>query len=140
MLELTKRMSDYYFCSWGETLKAALPQGMTPKSVMSISLLYTPTASELEEMKKKAPKRAALLHTLISHQGPLTVVYLERILKTGSVADQLDALERSHIIVCEHSIQKSNKARTQKAISLEESLLQDHHKLREALNVLDTNY
>ena len=140
MLELTKRMSDYYFCSWGETLKAALPQGMTPKSVMSISLLYTPTSSELEEMEKKAPKRAALLHTLISHQGPLTVVYLERILKTGSVADQLDALERSHIIVCEHSIQKSHKARTQKAISLEESLLHDHNKLREALDVLDTKH
>ena len=40
MLKLTKWLADYYFCSWGEALKAALPVGMSPKSVVKIKLTY----------------------------------------------------------------------------------------------------
>jgi primosomal protein N' (replication factor Y) len=39
MLRLTKKMSEYYMCSWGEALKAGIPRGMTPQSVMHVELL-----------------------------------------------------------------------------------------------------
>ena len=33
LLDLTKWLADYYLCSWGEALKAALPGGLEPTSV-----------------------------------------------------------------------------------------------------------
>ena len=34
LLELADWISQYYFCSYGEALKAGLPTGMSPKSLM----------------------------------------------------------------------------------------------------------
>jgi len=98
MLRLTKKMSEYYMCSWGEALKAGIPRGMTPQSVMHVELLTRIDPQELIAMKKRAPKRAALLEVLLSHSGPLTEVYLEKMLKTGTISDQLDALENAGVI------------------------------------------
>ncbi|MFA6571625.1 MAG: hypothetical protein WCT77_10370, partial [Bacteroidota bacterium] len=53
LLELADWISQYYFCSYGEALKAGLPTGMSPKSLMRIHILKFPNEKELADIKKK---------------------------------------------------------------------------------------
>lgn len=137
MLKLTKRMSEYYLCSWGEALKAGIPRGMTPQSVMHIELMKRIDPDELARMKKKAPKRAALLEILQSHSGPLTEVYLEKMLKTGTVSDQLDALENAGVIKTIRNLEEASKPRMRSMLYVHPDYMDDEHKLREILLALD---
>ncbi|MFN5176716.1 MAG: primosomal protein N' [Ignavibacteria bacterium] len=138
MLQLTRKMADYYLCSWGEALKAGIPRGMTPQSVMHVELTNRPTPDELRSMQKRAPKRAALLGLLMDHSGPLTEVYLEKMLKTGSVSDQLDALENAGVILTKRNIEPSSKPRMQSMLYVSDALMSNHDTLKELLNHLDT--
>ena len=139
MLLLTKRMSEYYMCSWGEALKAGIPRGMTPQSVMHVDLLIRPTHEELLAMKKKAPKRAALLEILLDHSGPLTEVYLEKMLKTGSVSDQLDALENAGVISTRRNVERSAKPRLRTMLHVSDTLMNDENTLKSVLHELDNS-
>ena len=47
MLELTKRISEYYFTSWGEVLHAALPTGLTPTTVVRVTVMSPVTEQDL---------------------------------------------------------------------------------------------
>lgn len=138
MLEFTKWMSDYYLASWGETLHAALPQGMTPESVISVSLTAPLDDRQLHEMARHAPKRAALLAALERHKGPLHVSTLQRALQSDSVASQLDALEHAGLVTISREIHGRAKAKTQKAVSLSAGIRSDHDKLRALLDELDS--
>lgn len=137
MLQLTRKMADYYLCSWGEALKGGIPRGMTPQSVMHVELIHRPSPEELRSMQKRAPKRAALLGLLMDHSGPLTEVYLEKMLKTGSVSDQLDALENAGVILTKRNIAPSAKPRMQSMIYVSDVLMNNHLALKELLNHLD---
>ena len=140
MLRLTKKMSEYYMCSWGEALKAGIPRGMTPQSVMHVELLTRIDPQELIIMKKRAPKRAALLDILLSHSGPLTEVYLEKMLKTGTISDQLDALENAGVIKTTRNLEQGSKSRIQSMVYVNPEYMQDEQKLRETLHLLDEKY
>jgi primosomal protein N' (replication factor Y) len=140
MLRLTKKMSEYYMCSWGEALKAGIPRGMTPQSVMHVELLTRIDPQELTVMKKRAPKRAALLEVLLSHSGPLTEVYLEKMLKTGTISDQLDALENAGVIKTTRNLEQGSKPRLQSMIYVNPEFMQDDQKLRDILHSLDEKY
>jgi DNA-binding MarR family transcriptional regulator len=110
---------------------------MTPQSVMHVELLIRPTQEELLAMKKKAPKRAALIEILLNHSGPLTEVYLEKVLKTGSVSDQLDALENAGIIITKRNLELSAKPRLRKMVRVSDTCMQDDARLKSILNELD---
>lgn len=140
MLRLTKKMSEYYLCSWGEALKAGIPRGMTPQSVMHVELLMKIEQQDLTKMKKKAPKRAALLEVLMNHSGPLTEVYLEKMLKTGTVSDQLDALEHAGVIRTMRNFDQGTKPRLQSMVYVHPDIFENEQKLREILTVLDEKY
>lgn len=137
MLDFTKWMAEYYLASWGETLHAALPQGMTPESVVSVSLSAPIDEFQLREMERHAPKRAALLNALEQHKGPVHVSTLQKILQSDSVAAQLDALEHAGLISIRREIHGRAQAKTQKAIALSETY-KDSHALRNLLDELDT--
>ncbi|MBP7094210.1 MAG: hypothetical protein KBB72_09195, partial [Candidatus Kapabacteria bacterium] len=106
VLELTKRISEYYLSSWGEVLQAALPTGLTPATVLHVTVLRPITDDDLEEMELRAPKRARLLRELREHEGEISVSYLQRKLKATAIADQLDALQRMGWIRLEQSLEQ----------------------------------
>lgn len=65
LLELTRWTANYYFCSWGEAIKAALPAGLQLKPELWVGLVtgqefeensFSPEASRLLEHLKKKPK------------------------------------------------------------------------------------
>lgn len=139
ILDLTKWIADYYFASWGETLSAALPQGMSPQSVVTVRLLKHLDDQELQYIAQKAPKRAALLALLTEHKGPLSVSYLQQQLHTDTVAAQLEALENAGMIEIVRSLEQETQPKIQKAISISWDLMSDNDRLQNVLNDLDVN-
>src|SRR5436853_7477945 len=58
MLELTRWMSDYYYASWGECLKAALPAGAADanETLMSVTDLGSAALAHPDDVKLTTPK------------------------------------------------------------------------------------
>ncbi|MES2764440.1 MAG: primosomal protein N' [Bacteroidota bacterium] len=139
MLNFTKWIADYYLASWGETLKAALPQGMSPQSVLFAEILIHMSDEEIAEMARRAPKRAALLKELMNYSGAITVGHLEQQLNSESISAQLEALERQGIIRSQRVVSEEVHAKTQKAIRLAPQLAEDNDELREILDDLDSS-
>ncbi|TAL67928.1 MAG: primosomal protein N' [Bacteroidetes bacterium] len=137
MLELTKWLADYYFCSWGIVLKSAIPSGMSPKSVIKVQLLHNPTEAELHEIRKKSPKKAALIEFLSEHNDFLSINYIEDNIKSGSVASHLEALEQNGWLTINRMVEDDLTPKTQKAVILSEELVKDYELFKNALNELD---
>ncbi|MFC2130082.1 primosomal protein N' [Bacteroidota bacterium] len=123
MLKFTKWISDYYFCSWGEALKAALPQGMSPKSVLKVSIIKEISEEELKHLEIRAPRRAAILKILHKHKDFITINYLETQLKGSPVNPQLEALEKLGLIKIDRVIEKAFSTKYQKALKISEKAI-----------------
>lgn len=125
MLELARRVGEYYLCSWGEVLAAALPSGMKPTTVVTIHRERAVSAPELEQMRRRAPRRAALLEVIDELRGDVTLAYLQKRLKFKGVADQLQALVRDQYIRLSSSVSSAPSPRMVRAVSLNVSLAED---------------
>ena len=137
ILLLTRRIAEYYMCSWGEALQAAMPSGFRATSIVRISLRRVPTDSDLEQLAHRAPRRTELLRLLRDHDGDLTVSYLQRKLKSTTIADQLDALQRDGWVDVQQDVSAVARARTQKVVAIHPDLLQHEEHLRAAFDTLD---
>lgn len=137
VLLLTRRVAEYYMCSWGEALQAAMPSGFRATSIVRVIMLKHPDASDLEQLAMRAPRRAELLRVISTHQGELTVSYLQRKLKSTTIADQLDALQRDGWVDIQQDVTAVATARTQKAVGIHPDLLSDEKALRSAFDTLD---
>lgn len=137
LLKLTRWISEYYLCSLGDSIKATLPQGFSPKSLLKIELIKFPDDSELTQLIRRAPKRAELLQYLSKHKAPVTISYLQRELKSNFIASQIEALERDGFIKVHSSINKAIQTKTQKAFAIPEELIKDDVKLKAIFDTLD---
>lgn len=137
MLAFAKWIADYYLASLGETLKIMLPQGMSPESVVRVSATKYPTDEEFERMKRRAPRRYALLQELHKHDGEISVAYLEKVLggNTGITA-QLEILEEEGFVERHKHLTKEIHAKTVRAVALHPNL-NDEDMLRSAMDDLD---
>lgn len=125
MLELARRVGEYYLCSWGEVLAAALPSGMKPTTIVTIHRERAVSASELELMRRRAPRRAALMEVIDELRGDVTLAYLQKRLKFKGVADQIQALVRDRYITLSSSVSSAPSARMVRAVSLNATLNDD---------------
>lgn len=95
MLELTKWVSDYYLCSWGETLRAALPSELMLKSEMHVKTrVLRQEAGSYEESTKStkmfSPRQRKILE-ILSDGKERKLSWLSRTLKAkGLYADLYD--------------------------------------------------
>lgn len=137
LLELTRRVADYYLCSWGEVLQAAMPSGMQPNTIMRIHVERPLSTSEYEVMKRRAPKRAALLRILSEAKGDVSVSYLQRQARTQYVADQLDALVRDGWITIVAEQVRQVRGRMVRCVEISSSLNENQEDLRSVFDVLD---
>lgn len=137
MLTFTRWLADYYMTSWGETLRAALPVGMSPESVMRVQTHINITDEELAEMDRKAPRRAELLRQLMQHKGDITVGFLEKTLGVSSLSSQLEALEQLGFIERVQAVEVDMRPKTQKAIAVAADLFDDTETFRQVLDELD---
>jgi primosomal protein N' (replication factor Y) len=137
ILDLTRFLAEYYMCSWGEAIQAALPSGLTPQSVVRVELLRDVTEEDLATMGRRAPKRAALLGTLVRHSGDVSVAYLQQKLKSTTIADQLQALQHAGWVRITNSVDEQHAPKTQVGVMISESLASMETALREAFDLLD---
>lgn len=76
LLELTRWMSAYYACSWGEALSAVLPSALKRESGMRrVAMMRANDASRtaLEEIETSHPKHHRLLRALVELEGAIEV-------------------------------------------------------------------
>jgi primosomal protein N' (replication factor Y) len=137
LLELSRRVADYYLCSWGEVLQAAMPSGMQPNTIMRIHVERPLSTSEYETMKRRAPKRASLLRILDHAKGDVSVSYLQRQAKTQYVADQLDALVRDGWISIVAEQVRQVRGRMIRCVEIAQALQDDQAELRSVFDILD---
>ncbi|GIV53976.1 MAG: primosomal protein N' [Candidatus Kapaibacterium sp.] len=137
LLELTRWMADYYLCSWGEALAAALPRELAPQSVVRARLLRFPPSEELSSMQRRAPKRAQLLELLAQHAEPVSVGFLQQQLQTESITAQLEALERSGYIELTSQLEGAHTPRTERFVALADVLRTNPGHLEHVLEELE---
>jgi primosomal protein N' (replication factor Y) len=92
MLKLTKWISEYYYCSWGDVLKAAMPPNFNLDYVKKIKIEREPTPYELDELQMKAPKRAKMLRMILYSKGDISVQQLQKEIDIKNISPQLEAL------------------------------------------------
>jgi len=97
-LKLTKWVSEYYFCSWGEVLKAAMPPNYNLTSIKKIELVRSPNPLELNQLRLKAPKRAKLLQLLIEKNGISSIASFQKELDNKNLSPLLEALVQQDFI------------------------------------------
>lgn len=137
VLTLTRRVADYYMCSWGEVLNAALPSGLSPSSVVRIRLMRIVSDADLESIAQRAPKRAELLRALRDHTGDISVAYLQKKLRSTIVGDQLVALETDGWIEVSNAIEGEARTRTHRVYTIAPTLLENEDLLRQTFDALD---
>lgn len=138
MLKFTKWVADYYVTSWGETLKTALPQGMSPETTVRVVAAHYVSEEEITKMERKAPRRAAILRELQKRSAPISVKFLEEIFDGVHVASALDALADQGLVRLERTLEEEAQAKTLKAVRLPTELLADHDKITAILDELES--
>ena len=79
MLELTRWIADYYCCSWGQALEAALPGGVRRAIRHRMQTVVRPAvepdrvADEVEALEDRSPKQAHALHVLSTLEHTATL-------------------------------------------------------------------
>lgn len=137
VLDLTRFMAEYYMCSWGEAIQAALPSGLTPQSVVRVELVRDISESELDAMERRAPKRAMLLRAIMRHAGDVSVAYLQQQLRSTTIVDQLSALQHAGYVRVTNNVDEQSAPKTQSAVRIAEDLALSEQALRDALDMLD---
>lgn len=137
LLSFIKWVSEYYMASYGETLKAALPTGMSPHSVMTVHMTRLLNDEELAQMARKAPKRALLYSFLREKSGEVSISYLQKNMGGSPITEQLEALQSAGYIEINKSVEHDIKPKIQKAVVLAEHLKNESTLLRTAMDELD---
>ena len=137
MLAFLKWIAEYYIASYGETIKAALPAGMSPHSIVKVAIKQHLNSDELDALKKRAPKRAELYQYLQHKHGEVSVGILQKHIKSSSISEQLETLEAAGLITISTTIEQDAKPKTLKAVSIEQTLLNDQNTFRTILDELD---
>lgn len=101
MLELTKWMAQYYLCSWGEAIKAVLPQGINIRPGRKLRLISLP--DDLPDLAKKAPLQAKIM-SVLSAEKEVSLKKMSKKLGRKAFQVSLNALEDKGYIRIEDDI------------------------------------
>ena len=139
ILQLTKWISEYYFCSWGETLKAALPQGMSPESSVVVQVASIVSPEVLRHLSKSAPKRFELLEYIIASQSKIITIKQLQKRFGANIQYQLEALEQQQLIQCQQILGESITSKNQKAVRLSPLVLDPNCDIQSISKSLDSS-
>ncbi|HOX38045.1 MAG TPA: primosomal protein N' [Candidatus Brocadiia bacterium] len=102
LMELTRWISEYYFCSWGEALEAVLPAGVRRHRRRRTVRVVVPAAppdemlAAIEAIRDKAPKQAKVLRALLGYREAPPLSELKRV--AGCPITSMRALEKRGLI------------------------------------------
>ncbi len=102
MLKLTRWIADYYCCSWGQALDAAVPGGVKrgaeqrTETVVHSALPPAELHKTIEELEKRSPKQARVLETLAELDHEATVQELARL--ANCTTGPITGLQRKKLV------------------------------------------
>jgi len=107
MLDLTRWLADYYACSWGQALDAAVPAGVKKHAGARVGTFLIAPEETREALRSEAlktrltPKQAAVLDVLCRSDESLTAADVCRLAKCTTVPIQ--ALRKQGLV---HTVRK----------------------------------
>lgn len=102
LMRLAKWMAEYYGCEEKDALRSVLPRavreaGHAPLRRKCVAPARPVSEDELDVMRKKAPRQAAVIERLRTSDGPMPAAVLEA--EVGASAATLKALEKRGLLV-----------------------------------------
>ena len=94
LLQLTRWIAEYYLCSWGQVLKAAVPEGFRVQT----EAVYTLTAQTQAQPEAWPRGRAGEILQCLAHHGTQRQHELERLLEVQDLAPWLRRLEQQGLV------------------------------------------
>lgn len=137
MMLFYKWISDYYLSSLGETIRAGLPQGLAPESLIKVKIIENVVGDYLEKIRKRAPKRYELIQELKGHTEYVSVGYLQKKLKNDNIAALIETLKNSKIIDYQTVLSEQIQPKYKKAVRIKSEYFDDKNKLDELFKELD---
>ena len=101
MLELTRWVSEYYFCSWGEALACAAPPG----AIVEGKRVYRIRA--MPEFGTELSRREQELIAFLKERGEQSLVQLQRSTGVRALHNALNLLESKGIVESRHVVPRS---------------------------------
>ncbi len=95
LLQLTHWIAEYYLCSWGQVLKAAVPEGFRVQT----EAVYTLTALAQDQPETWPQGRAGEVLHCLAHHGTQGQHALERLLEVQVLAPWLRRLEQQGLVL-----------------------------------------
>ncbi|MBX3042710.1 MAG: primosomal protein N' [Candidatus Kapabacteria bacterium] len=138
MLRLTRWISEYYMCSWGETLKAATPPSMSPETTIKIKVLKVPGSYEIIRMRHRSPLRAELLNYLMNQEDPVTISTIERNLNNKNIHSALYALERLGFLEIKRVLKREAAMKKIKCLQVSRHIYNDEARLKFVMEKLES--
>jgi len=119
LLRLTKWVADYYIAGWGESIKCALPPGLSSKSVLCARIEESGSTDRLSDREQQ-------VYCAVREAGTLPVFQLARTFQSLPVRAICARLQKKGCIRLTHIFDKNRvAARTRKKISLAGSIEPD---------------
>jgi primosomal protein N' (replication factor Y) len=116
-LSFTRKLSDYYYSSWGEVLQASLPPSFILKSQVRVSL----TEKGREAVRKEGLPRAEKELLNFLRDKEYSILFLKRKLKIKNLSALLSRLEKKGLV---HTLRDIKRTGHKKAPSVSRSQAQ----------------
>jgi primosomal protein N' (replication factor Y) len=118
MLQLTRWISEYYLCSWGEAFKAALPAGFWRKGRRLIRLREPYANALVRKLRGSSPLQAEIVEMLM-RRGEMSDAALARRVGREGLFAALDQLRRAgYVQVREEPAKPRVGVRTERTVCL----------------------
>ncbi len=138
MLRFAAWMSGYYIAPMGDTLRSMLPQGMMRESAERVMLAPLDIAGVLPELRRSAPRQAAILTALADHPRGVAVSFLRRKVGADRLHAQLAALEAKGFIVRSTTTSRGASAKLVRGVRIAQTLVDDEDGLKALFDHLDS--
>lgn len=103
-LKMWDWIADYYMCAIGDVMRAALPAGLKIESETFVEI--NPDIP-LDEIISELSEREILIMDALSHQGPMTVIAIERTTKLTNLTKTVnDMVESGYIVISEKIVER----------------------------------
>jgi primosomal protein N' (replication factor Y) (superfamily II helicase) len=137
MLRFAEWMTEYYVSPIGETLRTMLPYGTTPESTQRISLGAVDVDAILPDLRRSAPRQAAILLALSDHRDGVTIPFLQKKVGADNLHAQLAALETKGFIERTVEMEKGAKPKRVRGARICRTLVDDEPALHRLFDELD---
>lgn len=127
-------MSDYYLCSLGEIMQAALPTSLKLQSE-SVFVLHPNCKREHIDWESLDAKEALLLQELLS-DNELSVKKIQQLLRQKSISRIVQKLQKQGLLFAKEELKRRYKAKTERMLRLAPNLREEGEELRQAFELL----